>query len=229
MENRNERQALAVYTEQEKEYIEASRELIDEQELQEMLILLREMDLLHGTVLDVGVGAGQLLNMVFHEAKNITVDAIDIVPNFIATIRANSDHRLRAAVVGDFHALPFPSTEYSLVISNFALNYASDLPRVMREIDRVLLSGGHLIFSTVIANKPSDESRQLPGKLTAGQQQFDVFAYQYTAAQITQAIESAGLRSVALRTFKPAYYELDRSVVKDDVQVLTAVFVAQKQ
>ncbi|MCL1144692.1 class I SAM-dependent methyltransferase [Shewanella sp. 10N.261.52.F9] len=52
-----------------------------------------------------------------------------------------------ACIKGDFSQLPIQNVSVDAVVMNFILEFESDPYRLLREVDRVLVSGGHLIIS----------------------------------------------------------------------------------
>lgn len=109
----------------------------------------------YGSVLDVGCGDGQLLEVVDGLAD---YTGLDISPTQLAYFRSQLD-RLRGKrrgkrelVQADAHSLPFPQSSFDLVLACDILEHVLNPERVLREIRRVLKEGGYALFS--LPNEP---------------------------------------------------------------------------
>jgi arsenite methyltransferase len=105
-------------------------------------------------VLDVGCGAGVdtlvAAMMVGPEGKAV---GIDLTPEMLDLARANlKKTHLRNASFheGSAEELPFEDEKFDVVISNGVFNLVPDKPRALREIFRVLRSGGRLMMADQI-------------------------------------------------------------------------------
>lgn len=221
--------ASSLYEQQVAQYSQASKEGIDHIELDEMLHFIESLNLLHGNILDVGAGTGQLLRRVLESSNDFHIDAIDLNKQFVDELNQIPDPRLHRAEEMSFNDLTsLPDAFYDTVIANFALNYSEDLQIPLKQIAAKLISNGYLVFTIVVANQQASPRPRLPGTLNVNGTIIDVHAYQYTAEEVTQTLTDTGYRPIMLRTFKPPYYNLDREQVPADLEVLTALFVAQK-
>ena len=52
---------------------------------------------------------------------------------------------------GDIDALPFANSCFDLVFSSLAIQWCESLSSALREVKRVLVPGGHFVFSTLVA------------------------------------------------------------------------------
>ena len=89
--------------------------------------------------------------------------------------------------------------------------------------------GGSLLFSSVVANQPSAQPRQLKGALTTKAGQIEVFAYQYSEDQIHEALKDAGFSIVRFDKFSPDYYQIDHSYAEEGIEANTFVLLARKE
>jgi len=100
-------------------------------------------------VLDVGCGAG--IATVGLARRALTIDAIDSVPAMTQATRkraAAACVEARVAVQeGDVHALPFPDGTFALVVALGVLPWLPKLEPPLREMNRILQPGGHLIVT----------------------------------------------------------------------------------
>lgn len=100
-------------------------------------------------VLEVGCGAGLMTVALAQRSHN--VEAIDTVASMVQLTRhiameAGIVHRVRTSL-GDVHRLPFPDNMFSLVVAMGVTPYLHSLNQAMREMSRVLRSGGYLAVS----------------------------------------------------------------------------------
>lgn len=117
-------------------------------------------------VLDLGSGAGK---DVFLAAQKVgsagRVIGVDMTPEMIALARTNAERFLAATGLanvefrqGKIEQLPVEDACVDVAISNCVINLSTDKPRVFREIHRVLKSGGRMIVSDIILNRPLPET-----------------------------------------------------------------------
>ena len=106
-------------------------------------------------VLDVGCGAGvDAIIAGLLVGRDGHVDGVDIVPEMIA--RAKKNLSLTELTNVRFHTikgekLPFGDSVFDIVISNGVINLIPDKEGSLREIYRVLKSGGRLMLADQVA------------------------------------------------------------------------------
>src|SRR4030095_6952651 len=96
-------------------------------------------------LLDVACGAGG--TGVAFSPYVARVVGLDLAPEMLGAMRLaarQADVAPPELVVGDAHALPFPSRRLDLVVSRAAPHHFSDPARAVREMARVLRRGGRL-------------------------------------------------------------------------------------
>lgn len=96
-------------------------------------------------VLDVGCGTGEL---GLHAPHGVEVVGIDADPGAVALAAA---HETALVVDIDREALPFPAGSFDGVVAKDVLEHLQDPVRAVREIHRVLASGGVVVASLVMA------------------------------------------------------------------------------
>ena len=100
-------------------------------------------------VLDLGCGTGysaKFLNNKFPGAQYIGMDLSEDMARF-----SKSHHSSECEwVTGDAESLPFKSNSIDLIFSSLAIQWCTNLPILMQEIERVLTPGGYFVFSTLL-------------------------------------------------------------------------------
>jgi malonyl-CoA O-methyltransferase len=107
-------------------------------------------------ILDAGSGTGNAHDALMSRYPRAPIVALDLA---LAMLRAGRARRrwwqalpgLRPelyAVCADIEQLPLADESVGLVWSNLSLQWVNDLPRVIRDLHRVLAPGGLLMFST---------------------------------------------------------------------------------
>jgi malonyl-CoA O-methyltransferase len=112
--------------------------------------LFERLDLLKITpryVLDLGCGPGgfsERLKAYYPDAQIIGLDlAMDML------LVAKEKHLQCSLVNADMMALPFESGVFDLIFANQVIHWAPNLPRILRELHRVMNVQGCLMFSTL--------------------------------------------------------------------------------
>jgi ubiquinone/menaquinone biosynthesis C-methylase UbiE len=122
-------------------------------------------------VLDVGCGSGWATRILAEKARGGRVVGIDISDEMIRIARDSStDYPNVEFQVASAEDLPFENNEFTHSFSMESLYYYADVSRALKEIHRVLASGG--LFVTVVdlfqENEPSHqwiEKLQVPVQL----------------------------------------------------------------
>ena len=106
-------------------------------------------------ILDLGTGAGLLALEAVRRWPAARVVGIDVssgmlgVANGEAEARLTPQERARLELVaGDAGRLPFPDGSFDLVVSSFVLQLVADRSATLREVRRVLASGGRFASVT---------------------------------------------------------------------------------
>jgi SAM-dependent methyltransferase len=169
-------------------------------------------------VLDLGSGGGiDVLLSARRVGPSGFAYGVDMTDDMLALARANAA-RAGAAnvefVKGEIEAIPLPDAAVDVVISNCVINLSTDKPAVLAEMFRVLVPGGRIGISDVVAEDnlsamdraaagsyvdciagALSRSEYLAGLATAG----------FTGVSVTFTTEAApGLHSAIIRAVKPA-------------------------
>jgi malonyl-CoA O-methyltransferase len=148
--------------------------------------LLERFDLMRiapQTILDVGCGAGthtQALRARFPEAAVIAIDlaaamaelASPAPSGFIAKVtRAFGKSARESGIVADMSKLPIKHASADVLWSNFALQWANDLPALFAEWNRALKTDGVLMFTApgpdTLRELQSAVAKALPSRATS--------------------------------------------------------------
>jgi SAM-dependent methyltransferase len=113
------------------------------------------------TMLDVGCGGGKTIDTLASLAPAGKVYGIDYSPGSVATARATNAARIATGRVdiqpGTVSHLPFDANAFDVVTAVETHYYWPDLPRDVREIQRVLKPGGtFLIIAEAYRGRPTD-------------------------------------------------------------------------
>ena len=93
------------------------------------------------SVLDLACGSGDVTLALQNATPNAQITGLDFCAALLAQATARG---VKHVVEGDALQLPFPNESFSAVTLAFGLRNFSDRPKALREIHRVLQSGGLL-------------------------------------------------------------------------------------
>ena len=96
--------------------------------------------------LDIGCGTGVLSHAILVRSRPDSLISVDPSEGFLASARQTlQDPRVKVAV-GDAMALPLEATSRDVVVSALVLNFVSDRPKALCEMQRVARPGGCVGF-----------------------------------------------------------------------------------
>jgi ubiquinone/menaquinone biosynthesis C-methylase UbiE len=156
-------------------------------------------------VLDVACGTGIVTRVAVTQFPNLaSIVGVDLNPNMLEIARA---HTPTTSVPvewqeSDICALPFPDDSFDVVICQQGLQYVPDKRAAFRDIHRVLVPGGRLIFT--VWSRPHRNGAALAEALTrhvhadAGRACLAPFAWS-DADAIRTAVDEAGFRGIAMQ------------------------------
>lgn len=102
-------------------------------------MLLRKMKIPKGSkVLDVAAGSGEVSRLL--RRRGLLVISMDLNPRMLA----EAARRGATAVLGRAEDLPFPDSTFDALTFTYLLRYVEDALACMRELVRVLRSGGEI-------------------------------------------------------------------------------------
>ncbi|MCE2998979.1 MAG: malonyl-ACP O-methyltransferase BioC [Betaproteobacteria bacterium] len=129
-------------------------------------------------ILDAGCGTGNAWAGLGQRFPRAELIALDLAPAMLRTARSRLPWhrrwlgRVPAAVCGDLEALPLKAASIDLLWSNLALQWVNDLPAAFRELRRVLVPGGLLMFATFGPDTLKELRAAQPGPARGGFNRF---------------------------------------------------------
>lgn len=123
---------------------EVANRLVDRMELMSMKPV---------SILDAGTGTGFISQLLAERYPKAKITALDIAFNMLKQSKNKRSFKQRwnrqfHYVNAEVENLPFADASLELVISGLTFQWCQDLPKVFKEIRRVLAPGGLLMFST---------------------------------------------------------------------------------
>jgi arsenite methyltransferase len=169
-------------------------------------------------VLDLGSGGGiDVLLSAHRVGPTGFVYGVDMTDEMLELARSNAARAGAANVEfckGEIEALPLPDASVDVVISNCVINLSVDKPAVLAEMFRVLVPGGRIGISDVVAEDhltPADRAAAgsfvgcISGALTRAEYLEGLAASGFTGPWVTFTNETGGgLHSAIIRAVKPA-------------------------
>jgi arsenite methyltransferase len=169
-------------------------------------------------VLDLGSGGGiDVLLSARRVGRSGFVYGVDMTDEMLELARANA--AMAGAgnvefVKGEIEALPLPDGAVDVVISNCVINLSADKPAVLAQMFRVMVPGGRIGISDVVAEdhmSPADRAAAgsyvgcIAGALTRAEYLDGLAAAGFTQASVAFTAEAApGLHAAIIRAVKPA-------------------------
>jgi arsenite methyltransferase len=169
-------------------------------------------------VLDLGSGGGiDVLLSVRRVGPTGFAYGVDMTDDMLALARSNAAKAGATNVEfvkGEIEAVPLPDASVDVVISNCVINLSTDKPTVLAEMFRVLVPGGRIGISDVVAEDHmglADRTAAgsyvgcVAGALSRSEYLEGLAAVGFTDASVTFTHEAApGMQSAIIRAVKPA-------------------------
>lgn len=160
-------------------------------------------------VIDLGSGAGNDAFIARHETGETgKVIGIDFTPAMIEKAKQNAEERGFNNVEfrrGDIEKMPVTANTADVIVSNCVLNLVPNKNQVIKEIYRVLKSGGHFSISDIVLEgklpKEIKEAAEMYAGCVAGAIQKQVYL---------EFFEANGFKNITVQKDKPI-------VVPDDI------------
>ncbi len=170
----------------------------------------RVLDLGSGGGIDVLLSARRVGPSGFAYGVDMTDDMLELARRNAAKAGAQNVEFLKGAI----EDLPLPDASVDVVISNCVINLSVDKPAVLAEMFRVLVPGGRIGISDVVAEDrmtPADRAAAgsyvgcIAGALSRREYLDGLTAAGFADASVTFTTEAApGLHSAIIRAVKPA-------------------------
>src|SRR5215813_10412290 len=170
----------------------------------------RVLDLGSGGGIDVLLSARRVGSSGFAYGVDMTDDMLQLArQNAAKAATTNVEFRK-----GEIEALPLPDRAVDVVISNCVINLSTDKPAVLAEMFRVLVPGGRIGITDVVAEdhlSPADRAAAgsyvgcIAGALSRTEYLDALTAARFVDASVTFTNEAApGMHSAIIRAVKPA-------------------------
>jgi SAM-dependent methyltransferase len=170
----------------------------------------RVLDLGSGGGIDVLLSARRVGPTGYAYGVDMTDDMLTLSRSNAAKAGATNVEFLK----GEIEAVPLPDGAVDVVISNCVINLSVDKPAVLAEMHRVLVPGGRIGISDVVAEDhmtPADRAAAgsyvgcIAGALSRSEYLDGLGAAGFTDASVTFTNDAApGLHSAIIRAVKPA-------------------------
>jgi SAM-dependent methyltransferase len=168
-------------------------------------------------VLDLGSGGGiDVLLSARRVGPAGMAYGLDMTDEMLALAQANAEKAGAANVAflkGTIESIPLPAGAVDVVISNCVINLSTDKPAVFAEVHRVLVPGGRVGVSDVVADdaltadqraERGDYAGCIAGALSFGEYRAALEDAGFTGIAITSTHEVAdGMHSAIVRAAKP--------------------------
>ncbi|MGZ4999146.1 MAG: malonyl-ACP O-methyltransferase BioC [Methylomonas sp.] len=148
-----------------------------------------------GMVLDVGCGTGFLTRQLPVDAARQSLLALDIALPMLQFSRQKNADLPACYVCADAEKLPLAEDSVQQIYSNLALQWCQDLEAVFRNFNRILQTGGQLVFATF----GPETLRELKAAWAAVDEFTHVNEF-YSADQIIDFLRKSGFEAPSANT-----------------------------
>lgn len=151
------------------------------------------------TILDVGCGAGkQCFSYLAHLSGKAKITGVDVSEELLSKAHEENKklgERVKFQTLNFNQGFPFSDATYDLVSCSFAIYYAEDIPFTIKEMHRVLKTGGHLfttgpmpenkrMFYDIIEEATGKKIPPMPGSSRYASEILDAIKDQFSEVEV---------------------------------------------
>lgn len=149
-----------------------------------------------GNFLDLGCGTGRYRAVV--EQYHPKYTGLDVSEQMLLINSRNHPHSHSTSelILGDLRNTALPANSYDAILVSRVLSHTDDLNSALREINRLLKSGGHLLITDVHSEHPYNTTA-----ITMFGTQINIETFKWTRDDLLHALKSQNLKIIQFKDF----------------------------
>jgi ubiquinone/menaquinone biosynthesis C-methylase UbiE len=172
-------------------------------------------------ILDLGTGTARIPILMCQLRSNCQVTAIDLAKSMLAIAQKNIEKAGLEFQIGleiaDAKQLPYPASQFDLVVSNSLMHHLPDPLPCLHELKRVLKPSGAILLrdllrpsSELVMNRMVDD---IGREYSARQRQLfrDSLQAAFTLDEVRQLLQTVGLEAVKVYQSSEQHWTVERA------------------